>query len=233
MGRRYEDVMRALVDAVVGGDYAEGHWLPPEAAMCERFGASRGALREALRGLEERGLIDAHAGRGQAIRQRERWDTRHPDVFRALVARGPEPGVLIDVIDARAVIEREAASRATDLATDADLGLLRARIDDMDRALAAGVPRTFDATDPLVVADAAFHDTLCRLSGNDALAKLIEPLHVPLAELRRVRAPDRDRTVVLHHRRVLEGLSSRDPVFAETTVSSYARQLARWLTARQ
>lgn len=231
MGRRYRDVMRELVDAVVGGEYAEGEWLPSEPKLGERFGASRGVVREAVRGLEERGLIVVRPGRGQTIRQREHWDTRNPDVFRALVARGPEPEVLLDVIDAREAIERVAATRAIDTATDADLGLLRARIEEMVGGLAA--PRSFDVADAFVVADAAFHDTLCRLSGNPVLAKLIEPLHAPLAELRRVRAAERDRTVVLHHRRILEGVSSREAALAEEAVAAYARQLARWLGARR
>ena len=207
MGRRYTDVIGELMKAIVGGEYAEGAWLPSETELSARLGASRGVIREALRGLEERGLIAVHPGRGQAIRQRERWDTRHPDVFRALVVRGPDPGVFAEVVDARAVIQREAAARAADIATDADFGLLRARIDEMERALVPGAARRFDASDPLVVAEASFHDTLCQLSGNLALAKLVEPLHLPLAELRRVRAPDRDRTVLLHHRRILEGVS--------------------------
>ncbi|MDA0184369.1 FCD domain-containing protein [Solirubrobacter phytolaccae] len=233
MGRRYTDVMRELVEAIVGGAHAEGGWLPTEAQLAAQLGASRGVIREALRGLEERGLIAVHPGRGQSIRQRDHWDTRHPDVFRALIARGPEPEVVADVIEARAVIEREAAARAVDAATDGDLGLLKARIDAMEDALGLDTVRRFDRTDPLVVADAAFHDLLCRLSGNPVLAKLIEPLHLPLAELRRVRAPERDRTLIVHHRRILEGLSSRDETLAEETVSAFARQLTRWVGTRR
>ncbi len=75
---------------------------------------------------------------------RDRWDLRHPDGFRALVAYGPEPEVVAEVIEARAVIEREAAARAADAASDGDFRLLAARIDDMDRAAAA------DATSPHV-----------------------------------------------------------------------------------
>jgi DNA-binding FadR family transcriptional regulator len=232
MARRSTDVLSELVEAIVGGEYAEGAWLPSESELSARLGVSRGVIREALRGLEDRGLIAVQPGRGQAIRQRERWDTRHPDVFRALVVRGPDPGVFAEVVDARAVIEREAAARAAEIATDADWRLLRARIDEMERALAPGVARRFDVDDPLVVAEASFHDTLCQLSGNLALAKLVDPLHLPLAELRRVRAGDRDRTVVLHHRRILEGVSSREPALAQEMVSGYAQQLVRWLGRR-
>lgn len=233
MGRRHTDVMRELVTAIVSGAYPEGGWLPSEAELSARLGASRGVIREALRGLEERGLIAVHPGRGQAIRQRERWDVRHPDVFRALVERGPDPDLAADVIAARAVIEREAAARAVDTATDGDLRLLHARIIDMERALAPGVTRSFAADDPLVIADAAFHGTLCRLSDNAVLAGLIEPLHIPIAELRRVRAPDRDRTLILHHRRILEGVSSREVALAEELVSAFARQLVRWIGTRR
>src|SRR3954471_11535282 len=135
MGRQYEDVMRELVDAIVGGEYPEGGWLPSLDELGARLGASRGVLREALRGLEERGLIAVQAGRGQLIRQREEWDTRSPDVLRACIERGPDAGVLGQVVEARAVVEREAAEHACEFAADADSGLLRSRIASMERAL--------------------------------------------------------------------------------------------------
>ncbi len=55
MGRRYTDVMGELVEAIVSGERAEGSWLPSEAELSAQLGASRGVIREALRGLEERG----------------------------------------------------------------------------------------------------------------------------------------------------------------------------------
>lgn len=229
MARRYEDVMHELVDAIVGGDYAEGERLPSLDALRRRFGAGRDVLREALRGLEERGLIAVHPGRGQSVRQREHWDIRSPDVFLSCVARGPEPSLLDDTIEARAAVEREAAEHVCRRAPDGDLGLLAGHVEEMERALDPATERTFGAGDPLVAADAWFHRTLAQLSGNPALANLVAPLHVPLATLRRARAPDRDRTLVLHHRRMLEGLSSREAELAHASIDGYARQLRRWL----
>jgi DNA-binding FadR family transcriptional regulator len=229
MGRQYEDIMRELVDAIVGGEYAEGDWMPSLDQLHTRLGASRGVLREALRGLEERGLIAVQPARGQLIRQREEWDTRSPDVLRACIERGPDPSILSQTIAARAVIELAAATHACDAASDADLGLLLSRIEAMERSLGPGVTRTLGPTDPFVVADAWFHRTLALLSDNGVLAKLVEPSHLVLAELRRTRAPERDGTALRHHRRILEGLSSRDPELARAAVSGYARQLARWL----
>src|SRR5919108_602881 len=127
-----------------------------------------------------RELLDAVAGRGQRVLQREQWDTRDPEVLRACVARGPEPAILADTIAARAAVEQFAALQAIDHATDADLGLLAARIDAMQRALAPDATRTLDARDPLVVAEVWFHHTLALLSGNPQLAKLVEPLQLVL-----------------------------------------------------
>ena len=92
--------------------------------------------------------------------------------------------------------------------------------------------RTLGADDPFVVAEVWFHRTLAALSENPVLATLIEPMHVVLAEVRRVRAPERDGTALLHHQRIVEGLLSRDPELADAAVAGYARQLGRWLGVR-
>lgn len=232
MGRRYQEVMGELLEAIIGGDFPEGTWLPPEAELAESVGASRGVLREALRGLEVRGLVAAYPGRGQRVRQREEWDTRSGDVLRAAVARGPDRRLLGQAIAARAVVEGEAARLASEGAAAADLGLLAARVDEMRQALEPDAPRTFTPDDPLVSAEVWFHHTLALLSGNPVLAKLVESLHEPLADLRRTGAPDRDSASVRHHRRILEGVSSREPALAVEAVNGYARALARWLGAR-
>jgi DNA-binding FadR family transcriptional regulator len=219
MRRRYEDVMRELVEAIAGGEYAQGAWLPSLNELRSRFGAGREVLREALRGLEERGLIVVHPATGQTVRDREYWALRAPDVLRACIAR--EPQLLTRAIDARTVVELEAAARICERAPDADLGLLAGLVETMERSPAE-----------LVATDAWFHRTLALLSGNAVLAKLSEPLHLPLAELRQARAPERDRTVLAHHRRILEGLTSREPELAREAIASYARALTRWLGGR-
>jgi GntR family transcriptional repressor for pyruvate dehydrogenase complex len=229
MGRHRDDVLRELVDAIVAGEYAEGDWMPSETVLGERFGVGRTVLRQVLLGLELRGLIVVQPGRGQIVCQREEWDTRDPQVLLACIARGPEPDVLAQAIDARAVIERGAARHVCEFAHDADIELVATRLAAMTRAVEPETTRTFDGGDPLVIAETHFHRTLAQLSENPVLAKLVEPLHHPLAEVRRTRAPERDGATLLHHRRILEGLSAREPELAEDAVDQYARQLARWL----
>ena len=221
MRRRYEEVLRELGDAVVGSVYAEGSWLPNVATLHEQFGCSRGVVREALRGLEERGLVETHRGRGVKVRQREAWDTRNPQVLRSSIAHGPEPEVTWLAIDARAAVECEAAVRAIDHATDADFRLLGTRVEAMEGA----------SGDGFAAAEVWFHRTLALLSANALLAKLVEPLHPVLAELRQERAPAHDGASLHHHRRILEGVSSRDPALATESIVTYAERLADWVGA--
>jgi len=230
MRRRYHEVMGELGDAIVASGYGEGTWLPNVAALHERFGCSTGVVREALRGLEERGLVEVQRGRGARVRQREEWDTRNPHVLRACIERGPEPDTFRLAIEARAAVECLAAARAIGSAADADFRLLVSNIEAMERAAGAA---SAEGARAFVSAEAWFHRTLMLLSGNELLAKLTEPWHALLAELRRERAPDRDGAAVRHHRRILEGVSSRDAHLAAETIQGYAERLAAWVGARR
>lgn len=228
MVRRYHDVMADLVVAVVGGEYPEGSRLPSVPDLAVRFGSGRGVMRETLRGLEERGLVEVRRARGPQVRQREEWDLRDPHVLAACISHGPEPAVLEQAIRARAAVESVAATRAVVEATDADLRLLRAQIDAMAAAGDDGA-RVPDAGDPFVVAETWFHHILAVLGANDVLAKLVEPLHGVLAAARHERAREREHAVVRQHVRILEGLSARDPDLAVAAVEGYADALVRWM----
>ena len=224
MRPRYDEVMRELGDAIIGMTYPEGTWLPSVAALHQQFGCSRGVVREAVRGLEERGLVEVHPGRGVRVRQREAWDTHNRHVLRSSIDRGPEPEVLWLAIDARAAVECEAATRAIDHARDADFRLLATRVEAMERAADGHAS---------VSAEIWFHRTLALLSANSLLARLAEPLHVVLAEVRHERAPDRAGASIRQHRRMLEGVSSREPQLATESIVAYAERLAEWVGARR
>jgi DNA-binding FadR family transcriptional regulator len=228
MPRRYEDVLGQLIDALAEGRYAAGEWLPSERHLAERLGSGRGALREAVRALQHRGIVDVVPGRGQRVLPTDRWDIHDADVLLALAEYGRMPGVVREAIAARGTIEREAAALASRHATAGDLAMLRERVEEMDRA-SKRTRRGSDRDDPFVEAEMWFHHTLALLSGNRVLATMSEPLHLALAAIRHRRAPDHEGAVLTQHRRILEGVSSREPQLAADAADGYAAQLMRWL----
>ncbi|HEY4826977.1 MAG TPA: GntR family transcriptional regulator, partial [Solirubrobacteraceae bacterium] len=75
--------------AEILNDWPPGALLPRETDLAERFGISRGVVREALRGLEERGVVTVRHGHGAIVSEPERWDILDPVVLNAVLA-GPE-----------------------------------------------------------------------------------------------------------------------------------------------
>src|SRR5215207_6892220 len=134
MRRRYQVVLGQLIDALAEGQFAEGDWLPSERELGERLGSGRGAVREAVRALQLRGLIDVVSGRGQCVLPTDRWDVHEADVLIALAEHGRMPGLLREAVDARTTAERDAARLATANATAGDLRLLHGRLVEMERA---------------------------------------------------------------------------------------------------
>ena len=209
MPLRYEDVFGQLIDALAKGQFAEGEWLPSEGDLAARLGSGRGVVREALRALELRGLVDVH-DRGQQVLAGDRWDVHEADVLIALADHDRMPQLLREAVAARATAEREAARLATGNATERE-------------------QRGDECDDAFVKAEAWFHTTLGLLSGNRVLAKMSEPLHLALAAIRHRRAPEHEGDALAHHRRILEGVSSGEPDLAVRAVDGYAQQLAHWL----
>src|SRR5215467_12607936 len=75
--RLYEQIVQQIEESIVKGDLKPGDQLPAERDLAQRFGVSRTAVREAVKALREKGLVEAYSGRGtfvtngtsQAIRQ--------------------------------------------------------------------------------------------------------------------------------------------------------------------
>jgi DNA-binding FadR family transcriptional regulator len=163
------DELRALI---VSGEVAEGESLGREPDLVERFGVSRPSLREALRILEAEGLITVVRGvlGGVVVRAPDVWGTARTASI-LLAARNVTLG---DVHDARSVIEPSAARIvATGSGRREAVAELRTLVD--KQAEVVGDPAEFGA------ANAAFHERLVVLAGNQTLAIMAEMLNEVVA----------------------------------------------------
>lgn len=145
------------------GELAEGQVLDVEALERE-FDASRLAIREALRVLAAKGLLDARPRRGTFVRPRQDWSLLDPDVLRWQVELTPDLAFLAQLEEVRAIVEPAGAR----------LAALRRSRDHLDRleeavALIAGG----QASDTQAVdADLAFHRALLNAAGNELLDRM-------------------------------------------------------------
>ncbi|RJO73538.1 FadR family transcriptional regulator [Nocardia panacis] len=145
-----------LMTRIRAGEWPLGHRLPGETTLAVQLGVGRSTLREAVRELAGKGVLDSRQGAGvfvTALEATENWDTvlRHT--------------AIVSVIEARIAIEAEAAALAADRRTRADLRVLRAR-------LAARAGHTESAA--LVDADMAFHRAVVVAGHNDVLTQLFD-----------------------------------------------------------
>ncbi len=73
-------VARQIFAAIVAGDFPEGSILPNEHRLSEELGVSRTALREAVKGLASKGLLETRRRRGTQVLDRSRWNMLDADL---------------------------------------------------------------------------------------------------------------------------------------------------------
>src|SRR5438045_3520084 len=119
--RRASHVVEELAERIVSGQIPDGAFLPPEPALVAEFGFSRTVIREALKVLEERGLVRIVHGRGTIVQPRETWQLLDPLVIRLALAHDDDLTLLHHLAEVRRILEREMARLAAERVTDEEL----------------------------------------------------------------------------------------------------------------
>jgi GntR family transcriptional repressor for pyruvate dehydrogenase complex len=125
--RVYEHIVEQVERAIFAGRLRSGDRLPPERELVHQFRASRVAVREALRTLEHRGLVEVRHGSsgGHFVRHVDAGLLRRDFSTLFRLARISLP----QLTEARLMVEPEIARLAAERATGTDLELLRAAVD--------------------------------------------------------------------------------------------------------
>jgi DNA-binding FadR family transcriptional regulator len=151
-------VTAELVQRVVGGGYLPGDTLPPEPVLCETFSVSRTVIREAVKILQEKGLVRVRQGAGTTVTERSQWNMLDELVLAATIAEDESLAILDDVVVTRRLLESDMAHVAARTADQETLDRLRALVDRMDELV--------DDTPAYEEHDRLFHDVIMQASGN-------------------------------------------------------------------
>jgi len=118
-----------MVRLIVSGTLSAGAALPTESELADYFRVSRTVIREAVRLLASKGLVDVKHGRGMWVLPSSRWDKLSPLVlFERLQVRGDNQALFNELLEVRRLVEVEAAGLAAARRTSADLPALQAAV---------------------------------------------------------------------------------------------------------
>lgn len=196
-----DDVREAIVNAILGGEFGPGDRIV-ETRVARQLGVSQSTVREALREIEQLGMIVSVPNRGVLVRPLTRCD-------------------VLEMYEMRALLEGHAARLAVERLTEEDLAHLDAMVAEMVRLGEAGEVRT------MITLDIEFHTRICRIADHKLLARLwstVNPHLWTYVAVRGLLDLPAERVARRHHA-VLEALRTRDPKRAEQAMQDHLLEL--------
>jgi GntR family transcriptional regulator, transcriptional repressor for pyruvate dehydrogenase complex len=214
--RLYEQIVQQVEDSVLKGKLKPGDQLPAERDLAQRFGVSRTAVREAVKTLREKGLVEAYSGRGTFVTNRTSRAMRQS--LDLMIRINRQEG-LANLTELRAVLEPEIASLAASRIEEQLLSTMREAVTVMDR--------NQHDPDAYIEADLDFHLALAEAAANPLILSLLDSIVGLLREERsrifNVRGgPERGQ---FHHKRILAAIERRDPEGAREAMRAHLQQV--------
>ncbi len=194
--------------AIVRGDLPQGELLPSEFKLCKMLGVSRTAMREAMRGLIAKGLVETRSKIGTRVRPVELWNHLDADVLRWQLEATDTDSYLRKMFQLRLATEPAAAAIAAQFADAAD----RARISAAFDAMAAA-----DADNRLwVEADLEFHKAIYMATHNEFFWPIGQLFNLALKEMFTIAAKGSHRSrAVAEHRDLRDAIVQGKPELAQ------------------
>jgi DNA-binding FadR family transcriptional regulator len=173
---RHAQVVHALGAAIVRGELGPGSPVPTEDELVSRFEVGRSALREGVKVLAGKGLLESRTSAGTRVRPRESWNLLDPDVLRWRYSEDPGPADILALADLRVALEPGAARLAAESASAALRGVIAVAM--------ATLWATVESPDEFIAADLAFHRAVFAACENDLLLYIHDVVSVALGAIR-------------------------------------------------
>ena len=221
--RIYEDIVRQVKALIADGRLTSGDRLPPERELAERFRVSRTSVREALRSLQSRGLIEIRAGEGAFVRDVSVEALIEPLALVIL----PHREAVGELFEARRILEPAIAALAARRATPEDIAEMARILEEQAKEVAQG--RTG------LIQDAAFHGAMAASAHNRAISRIDGALMDLLTQSREesLHTPGRPTRSHEDHQRILDAIRRRDEVGAHRAVLDHLTAVERLVMGTQ
>lgn len=203
----YEQIADKLEELILSAEYIDEK-LPSEQALAEQFAVSRNVVREALKILKERGLIESRNGTGSYITKPEAANLS--DVISRMVVMDN-----IDycaIYDVRIILETAACRSAAERVTTGQLMQMEELLERLkDRTMTVKERRETDF---------AFHEAIAEATGNPLLAVLIRAMKNVFIEMieKGIFMTGGIDDAIMRHARIMDALRVHDPQEAEAAM---------------
>lgn len=217
-------VSREMGRRIVGGYIAEGSLIEDENSLATRFGVSKTVIREAVKSLAYKGLVDVRRGSGTRVRRRADWMLLDDDVLAWHLSVEPKPNFLRQLMDVRRTMEPKAAAWAATRGTDKQHQDIQQAQNTMERECRS--------VEDFVVADALFHRSILRAANNEVLRSMEGVIISALLNSIKITntAPGTNRSSIPFHQALLEAILERDAAEAEERMKLHLEDTNRRLS---
>jgi GntR family transcriptional repressor for pyruvate dehydrogenase complex len=197
----YHEIVDQIRELIAAGRIKPGDRLPPERELAELFKASRNSVRDAIRVLEQMGLIESRQGDGTYVRSVSAEDLAEPLALMLLQSRTQ----MRELWEVRRVLEPALAEFAASRITEEELGELEAILQAQTRKVEAGATALEE--------DIAFHYGIAEAARNTVMLRTLDTLVDLLRQSRERSLQQHDRPAfsLAGHKRILTALRRRDP----------------------
>jgi GntR family transcriptional repressor for pyruvate dehydrogenase complex len=214
--RLYEQIVQQIEESILTGALKEGEQLPAERDLALQFGVSRTAVREAIKALHEKGLVEPLPGRGTFV-----TDGTSRSIRQSLdrLLRSDHQNGKLWLAEFREILEPEVAALAAVRATSDDIASMREAFEVMERSR--------NDADAYIEADLDFHLELAEAMGNPMVLSMIDSIVELLREQRMHTFYVKDGPAhgQFHHKRVLEAVEHHDPQAAREAMRAHLAQV--------
>ena len=214
--RIYEQIVQQIEELIRENRLKPGDQLPPERELAQQFGVSRTAVREAVKALREKGLVEAYSGKGVFVTHGSSHSFRQS--LDSILKSGQQAN-LTHLEEVREILEPNIAALAATRADEQHLATMREAVAVMDRSQ--------NDPDAYIEADLDFHLSLAEAVDNPIVLSLIDSI-VGLLREQRMKifcvegGPARGQ---YHHKRILQAIEGHDAEAAREAMRAHLQQV--------
>jgi GntR family transcriptional repressor for pyruvate dehydrogenase complex len=212
----FEQIANQIEQRILSGELRSGDRLPTERELAEQFGASRTAVREAMKLLAQRGLVDMKPGRGTLVID---GTTKAMQESIGLMLKVGQAGLSDNLVEVRGILEPEIAALAALRASDEHIAAMQEAVEIMDASL--------QDADAFINADNSFHQALAKGTQNVLILALVDSIVNLLSEQRKqiFAVPGGPERGQFHHKAILDAVKRHDAHDAHEAMRAHLEQV--------